>query len=46
MTMLDIFQQAFLGLFDRFVDERRDPQVWKDAVADIHKWVTGRATRR
>jgi hypothetical protein len=46
MALLDTFQGAFLGLFDRFVDERRDRKIWKDAQADIHKWVSGRKTRR
>jgi hypothetical protein len=46
MALLDTFQQAFMGLFDRFVDERRDAKIWKDARADIHKWVSGRKTRR
>ncbi len=45
MLMLDIFQGAFLNLYDRFVEERRDPAIWKDAQADIHKWVRGRKTR-
>jgi hypothetical protein len=46
MRMIDTFQQAFLQLFDRFVDERRDGKIWKDAQAEIHKWVSGRKTRR
>lgn len=46
LALLDTFQNAFLSLFDRFVAERRDGKVWKDAQADIHKWVSGRKTRR
>lgn len=46
MAKLDIFLGAFLSLYDRFVDERRDAKIWKDAQADLHRWVSGRKTRR
>jgi hypothetical protein len=46
MQQLDFFTRAFLGLFDRFVNERRESKSWKAAQADIHKWVSGRKVRR
>jgi hypothetical protein len=46
MLHLDLFQNAFLALYDRFVDERRDDAAWKQSQQDIHAWVKGRKVRR
>jgi recombination associated protein RdgC len=46
MGKFDTFQSALLGFYDRFVEERADPKMWKKTVAEIHEWVKGRKTRR
>ena len=46
MQQLDFFTRAFLGLFDRFVKERRSDKAWKETSAELHKWVSGRKVRR
>lgn len=45
MTFLDLFKEALLSLFDRFVDERLDAKKWKASREEIHAWVAGRRTR-
>lgn len=45
MTFVDLFKEALLSLFDRFVDERLDAKKWKATRAEIHTWVTERKTR-
>lgn len=46
MDLLDLFQRAFLGLYDRFVAERRDAKKWNASIKDIHAWVKERRTRK
>lgn len=45
IDLIDLFQRSFLGLFDRFVGERRDARKWSATLKDIHQWVTDRRTR-
>lgn len=46
MLHLDLFQNALLSLYDRFVDERQSEAAWKKTQAEIHAWVKGRKVRR
>ncbi|MBN1673769.1 MAG: hypothetical protein JXR37_22165 [Kiritimatiellae bacterium] len=46
MISLKLFTEAFLGFFDRFLDERVDPGRWRKTRGEIHAWVSGRKTRR
>ena len=46
MDLLDLFQRAFFGLYDRFVTERRDAKKWNAAIKEIHGWVKERRTRK
>jgi len=45
MTFVDLFKEALLSLFDRFVEERLDAKKWKATRTEIHTWVTERKTR-
>ena len=45
MTFVDLFKEALLCLFDRFVDERLDGKKWKATREEIHTWVKDRKTR-
>jgi len=45
MQYLDVFKEAVLSLFDRFVDERNKPATWEKTRAEIHAWVSKRKTR-
>jgi hypothetical protein len=42
MLKLTTFRDAFLGLYDRFLDLRSDVAKWEATQKDIHKWVTER----
>lgn len=46
MQFLDVFKEAFFGLYERFLDERGDGARWKAATKEIHKWIAGRGARR
>jgi hypothetical protein len=46
MVALGLFQEAFLALFDRFLDQRVNPRTWDSTRREIHRWVTERAARR
>ena len=46
MRSLDLFKEALLGFFDRFVEERGNAKEWAKTVEDIRAWVKGRKTRR
>lgn len=46
MDLLDVFQRAFFGLYDRFIAERRDPKLWSATLKEIHAWVKDRRTRK
>ncbi len=39
------FISMLLSLYDRFVDERNDPQRWRAAQRALQAWVAGRKTR-
>jgi hypothetical protein len=45
MLALETFREAFLGFFDRFMDERADGAEWARTRADIHTWVRERDVR-
>ena len=45
MLRLDMFKEVFLELYDRFLDERRDPAQWAKVLKDIHRWVADRRIR-
>lgn len=45
MTFVDLFKEALLSLFDRFVEERLDARKWKSSREEIHAWVKQRKTR-
>lgn len=45
MTFVDLFKEALLSLFDRFVTERLDAKAWKSSREEIHAWVKTRKTR-
>ena len=45
MTFVDLFQEALLTLFDRFITERLDPKRWKQTRDEIHAWVRERKIR-
>jgi hypothetical protein len=46
MGALDLFRRAVLGYFDLFLDERADGARWRETLKAIHRWVSGRTTRR
>ena len=46
MDLLDLFQRAFFGFYDRFVTDRRDQKKWNATVKEIHAWVKDRRTRK
>ncbi|MBU0676605.1 MAG: recombination-associated protein RdgC [Verrucomicrobia bacterium] len=45
MRLLDEFVGAFFGMYDLFVDQRKDPSLWKGIQADIFEWVKERRAR-
>ena len=45
VILLGIFRDAFLTLYDRFVDERVNAKTWTATLKDMHAWVRGRKTR-
>jgi hypothetical protein len=46
MLSLERFRGAFLGYYDRFLEERSDAAGWKTVQKDIHAWASGRQSRR
>jgi len=46
VRLLALFQDAFLGIYDQFLAERNDAARWQKTLADMQRWVAGRATRR
>lgn len=42
MLLLTTFKDAFLAFFDKFIELRGDPKVWRDTQKEIHTWVTSR----
>lgn len=42
MLSLGRFRDLFLGLYDRFLDERLDPTRWQETQREIHAWLPGR----
>ena len=42
MLALDRFRDMFLALYDRFLDERLDPERWTATRDAIREWVAGR----
>lgn len=45
LEMLSDFQRAFLGLFDRFVQERISHHDWDNTLKQMAAWITERRTR-
>jgi hypothetical protein len=43
---VDLFKEALLSLFDRFVAERLDAKRWKVTREELHAWVSERKIRR
>lgn len=43
MLHIETFLGVFLGLYDRFLDQRQTPAVWKKTVASMREWVAKRA---
>lgn len=46
MLSIHAFQEAFLGFYDRFLDERADGAVWQKTRKEIHEWVSNREAQR
>jgi hypothetical protein len=46
MLRLDTFQEAFFGLFERFLEERGDAKAWSATLKDVHKWLAKRGARK
>ena len=46
MLSLSRFKNVFLGYYDLYLSERLDPERWKKARKDIHRWVSERMTKR
>jgi hypothetical protein len=46
MLSIHAFQEAFLGFYDRFLDERADGAEWKKTQREIHGWVSNRVAQR
>ncbi len=44
MLAIETFRDAFLDLYDRFIDERTDPSTWAKTRNDVRKWVANRPT--
>jgi hypothetical protein len=42
MMLLETLKGGFLGLFDRFVEDRAQADVWQQTEAEIHAWVRDR----
>jgi hypothetical protein len=45
MVSLGVFRDAFLEIFDRFLDERAHHAKWTETQQEIHKWVSDRKAR-
>ena len=43
MLHMETFTDVFLGLYDRFLDQRMAPATWKKTVASMREWVAKRA---
>jgi len=46
MSLLETFRDAFLAMFDAFVDERFNTATWRETCREMKKWVAGRQARR
>ncbi len=46
MSRLGAFKEAFLSLYDLFLRERADETAWRETLAEAHRWVQERASRR
>lgn len=42
MLALDVFRDAFLACFDRFLEERLDEKAWRKTQQEIQRWVSER----
>jgi recombination associated protein RdgC len=45
MLALNAFREALMGFFDKFLEDRSSA-AWSQTRQDIHKWVSGRQSRR
>lgn len=45
MRALELFGDAFYGIFDQFLAERNDPRRWQETLQEIRKWVADRYAR-
>jgi len=43
---IGLFREMLLDLFAQFAAERDNPQRWTTAQKEIHRWVTGRTSKR
>jgi hypothetical protein len=43
MLFVETLVSVFLGLFDRFLDQRKSPAQWKKTVESMTQWVGRRA---
>jgi hypothetical protein len=43
---LDLFREVLLDLFGQFAAERGTPRRWAATQKEIHRWVTGRTSKR
>ncbi|MCX6997862.1 MAG: recombination-associated protein RdgC [Kiritimatiellaeota bacterium] len=46
LRQIELFQDAFLGIYDQFLAERNDAARWENTLLEIRRWVADRATRR
>ena len=46
LTAITLFKDAFLALYDRFLDQRADAKAWPAVRNDIHRWVSDRTARK
>lgn len=45
MRALELFGEAFYGIFDQFAAERNDAARWATTLKEIRKWISGRHAR-
>ncbi len=43
---IGVFRDAFLALYDWFIQARMNPETWEKTRQEIHRWVSERSARR
>ncbi|MEG1480228.1 MAG: hypothetical protein RSD41_04410 [Kiritimatiellia bacterium] len=43
MRAIDFYVDAFLSLFDQYLDLRANPSAWHGALSELHAWIAHRA---